>query len=240
MVNIKTGIYVDLDSLMDTRLSTLSSIDKQLAYELLSNGSYIDRLYDEFGYINHHLFKEFYDRRNKITLLRSFPTKIVELIATELILMESKQIEANEIPLLTLTVNTYPYTLTDKEMKSFTHALKLHTLNKKLQVAYINIPPTSLTLDFISIHFSVVIMYDYSRWIDYHLSIKSGNAVDTILYVPGVLGNAVKIKKIKDIEDMFDAYSELFGAFINIKHIPVESYCIQEKRKEDMLKLLKS
>jgi len=240
MLNVKSGVYVDLDSLMDTRFSTLSAIDKDMLYKIIDDDSYYHRVHDEFDYINNIMFKELYSKRNKMTLLRSKPTKILELIATEIIILESKQIEANEIPLLTVTVNTYPYTLKEEEMKMFTIVIKKLCLNNKIEVAYINIPPKLLTLSFIGINFSVVIMYEYSEWLDYQISMKSGSAESTVLYVPSLMGNAVKIKKDKDLEDMFNAYSELFGAYVSLRHIPVESYSIQSQRKKDTLKMLKS
>jgi len=240
MLNIKGGLFVDLDSLMDTRFSTLSSIDKDMLSGMIENDSYFTRVYDEFGYINNIMFNDLYSKRNKITLLRSMPTKIIELMATELILSESKQIEANEVPLLTVTINTFPYTLTGEEMNKFTIVIKKLCLNSRITVAYVNLHPKNVTLSFIASNFSVVIMYDYSKWLDYQISLKTGSAETTVLYVPSLMGNAIKVKKDKDLEDMFNAYSELFGPYISLRHIPVESFSIQSQRKKEILKMLKS
>jgi len=238
MVNIKNGIYVTLDSLFDTRYGTLIDIDKSLLKKELISDKYWNRLYDEFSYINNLFFSYVYSKRDKITLFKSPPTKIIELIATELVLIESRLIEANEIPILTLTVNTFPYTLSKGEMDSLTKALKILTLNKNLEVAYINVDSKDITLDFIGSNFSIAIMYEYSKWIDYHLVNKTGNATDTVLYVPAITGTPTKVKKERELEDMLQAYSELFGAFIKITHIPIEAFSAKIQEKEKLIKTL--
>jgi len=239
MNNIKNGIYVTLDALLDTRYGMISKYDKKLLYGLIDNDKYFDRLYDEFGYMNNTIFNHLYSKKDKTVLMISPPTKIIELIASEFLLMESKLLEANEIPILPLTINTYPYTLTDKEMKAFTKAVKSWCLNDRIEVAFVNFNNESLTLKFINDYFSVAIMYSFSRWLDYQLNVKSGVAVSTTLYVPALLGTPIKVKKIKELENMFNSYSELFSPYIKLVHIPPESYCIQSQYKEKYLKQLK-
>jgi len=239
MNNIKNGIYVTLDALLDTRYATISKYDKKLLYELIDSDKYFDRMYDEFGYINNTLYNYIYNFKNKQTLMLSPPTKVIELIASEFLLMESKLIEANEIPVLPLTINTFPYTLNDKEMKSFTKAIKSWCLNNRIEVAFVNFKPEDVTLKFIGDYFSVAIMYDFSKWLDYHLNTKTGVALSTTLYVPAILGTPIKVKKIKELEEMFNAYAELFSPYIKVVHIPLETYCVQSQYKEKYLKQLK-
>ena len=224
---------------MDLRYGLLSNIDKKLLYRIIDNDNYFDRMYDEFDYVNHSLFNSLYKNLNRKDLIKSKPTKILELIASEFLLMESKLLEANEMPILPLTVNTYPFTLSDKEAKIMSKGIKSWCLNDRIEIAFISLPPTSITFSFIADNFSIVIMYDYSKWIDYQLASRTGNAVATTLYVPAIMGLPIKVKKIQELETMFNAYSELFGAYIKMIHVPVETYCVRSNYKEKYLEELR-
>jgi len=236
MINIKNGIYIELDALMDTRYGLLLKYNKTILKDMIEDTSYFTRLYDEFKYYNNNIFKLLYSNRDKSVLALSPVSKIVELIAKEYLLMESKLIEANEVPILTLTVNTYPYTLTDQEISKMNKAIKLLIINKRVEIAFINIHPKDITLNFLASTYSVVILYDFTKWLDYNIITQQGNAVDVKCYVPAKLEYPIKFKKEQDIEDMLNEISELHGGYMNITFIPVEYFCVRSQLRNILLK----
>jgi len=235
MLNIKKGFYTDLDTLLDTRFGVLRDFDEKLAMSIIGNEAYFERIYDEFDYVNNSLFRGLYDKRDNKVLRQSPATRAVELLASEFTLLENKLALANEIPLLTLTINTYPFTLSENEMNGLSYRLKLLMLNMDITIAFINIPPKDITLNFIATNFSLAILYDYSKWLDYQILNKTGNAEHVKLYVPSIVGKGIPVKKEKDLEDMFNAHSEIFGGYIDLTNIPTETYCMRQQYREKLL-----
>lgn len=238
MLDTRKGFYTDLDTLFDTRYGTLLKLDKSLLKGLLTDDLYHERLIDEFGYINTNLFSYHYNRRNKTTLALSPITKVLELMLAEALLQEEKAVMANEIPLTTITINTYPYTLTDDECNAIGSKIKLLMVGAKVEIAFINIHAKEIILDFINSTFSVLYLYNYNEWLDYQIVNNKASAESVKLYVPALLGKAIKVKKEEALEDMFNAYSEIFGGFISITHIPVEVFSARYQHIDTFIKNL--
>ena len=86
--NYKLGIFVDIDSIMDTRLTVLHSIDEDIASKQIKSGAYFTRLKDEFDYITYDMFKYIYKNRNKQHLRLATPTPMLDLIKEYVLVKE--------------------------------------------------------------------------------------------------------------------------------------------------------
>ena len=72
------GIYTDLDTLFDNRLSLLYLINNKLALSFKEDDKYLTRLKDNMGNMAYDIFYSFYRRRNKKLLELSIQTYILD------------------------------------------------------------------------------------------------------------------------------------------------------------------
>lgn len=164
------GIYVDLDALLDTRLSTLFLIHEDLVSAALNNG-YAERLQDAFTNLHPSLtldkFKELYAGRDNEVLHNASYTRVLNVLkeaVTRLVKMRVATPFATEIQIY---VNAYPYTLTEKEEQDIAKSLLYHTSNQ-VDVQFLRLSDKELLPEYCSKTFSLMIRYDYAQWIDGH------------------------------------------------------------------------
>ena len=104
--NTKLGIYINLDSLIDTRLSVLHYHSPKIFKQVVKSiDKYQSRLKDEFDYLDTELFKEMYKKRNSEMIKEPIPTFIPEFIKSYV--LTCLQEKSGEI--VTMYLNVYPY-----------------------------------------------------------------------------------------------------------------------------------
>ena len=78
-VNKNNGIYLDLDSILDTRLSLLFTFDPNLAKDVITHG-YTSRDEDVFPGISKEVFASLYSKRTTNILFNATITKLIKLV----------------------------------------------------------------------------------------------------------------------------------------------------------------
>lgn len=236
--NLNRGIYLDLDTLFDTRYGLIKQIDKTILIDMIKDESYFFRIYDEFKYINNVLFNFLYLRRDKTTLQQSPVTKVIEAIAAELMLLDDKKLQSGEMKITIVDINVYPYTLNEVEEKRIRNILNLLLLNNNIDIRFINIDPKDLTLGHVNERYTTMFIYDGLKWLDYHMAIKDGVATSTKLFIPSLFTYPVLLKNKKEIEDMLNAYSEVLKLFIDTTFLSSDMFSARSQYKEKLLNQL--
>ena len=121
-------IYVDLDTILDTRLATYAIMNPDYPQRVIDAG-YGTRVYDRFDDIGipWDSWRAAYLKRDKHTLALATETNVLTVILAAII---DKERQAMTAPLLqpNLLINTYPYKLTEDELKTIKDSIKA-TLN---------------------------------------------------------------------------------------------------------------
>jgi len=233
---INQAIYVELRDLLDTRLASMAIVDKKLALKAVEDDEYINRLYDEYDYLTYDLFRYYQQQNLRKQLLTAFPSKLIELVSIELDLLLNKKIQANETAIITLDVNTYPYKLSDDVKTKLANALLISIMSSSVDINFIYKNPANITLSNVDSRYDVMVMYYGSEWLDYQVSMSTGYATNTKLYIPHLLLIPLQVKKEKDLEKIFQSYNSLYKSFIDVTSIPTSFFHIRDIYIEAFIK----
>lgn len=228
LTEINNNIYIELDSLIDSRLATFYNIDKELTKEFLESGRYHSRIKDELSYISNHLFYKIYEQRDRDILKEVAPTKIVDLLKEYIIEAKRVNVEYNNSE-TTIYVNVYPYRLLEAELEWLTKAFLGMTFSS-FNIEIINKDITEVTPKWIHENVGVMVMYRGIRWIEYHMDNR--NLLDRPIPDVGMITPAIidgKYKKEKT--DLWENITMLLSRWIRINFIPVEEFSLKYKRK---------
>lgn len=227
------GIYVDLDSLLDTRLSTLY-LHKGAEYVktlLDKKDGYFKRLQDEFSDCSKSDFRNLYERRDKLTLKQAGRTQILVFIKGIILEAISKQTVEAVGAKPKLYLNTYPYKLTEQEDMLFLRLL-MELTDKKCDIEIIHKSEKELSLVYAKQNFKVMFMYDYSLWLEAHAeSFKTYKIPDVELYGPVLYFGRLPTKE-EEVElkvtkkDAFTLMELGSCTYIGLKLIPVSFFSL--------------
>lgn len=170
MESIK-GIYIDLDSLFDTRLGTVAEINPALVPIALDQG-HLTRNSDEYSFISTATYKSLYELRNSETLKLSPLTGCHKLLASAVVNMLKASIDSPDITGVKISVNIWPYKLTEKEIGDLLDLIVDKT-GKLVQVEIIDVKFSDLTFKYCENKFDMLFIYDYMNFIENN--IKAGN-----------------------------------------------------------------
>lgn len=227
------GIYVDLDSLLDTRLATLfiHCGEDFVSQMLSSKEQYFNRIEDSFKVVDKLKFRNLYEARDKLTLKQAGRSKILILIKGIILEAIGKQnVEVSSIK-PKLFLNTYPYALTEQEDMLFLRLL-IELTDRKCDIEIIRKSPKDLGLVYAKQNFKVMFMYDYSSWLEAHAEhFKTYKLPDVELYAPAMYFGRVPTKEeqaeIKATKKDSFTLMELGSCiYIGLKLIPVSFFSL--------------
>jgi len=227
MTDFKTAtIYIDLDSLLDTRMGTLSKFGIGAA-EAAVAGGYYDRLYDEFEGTDTEAFKKAYAERDALVLANSMITTTAELIDQ---FVKKTLIALVNTPFRyqpKVYLNTYPYQLSEDVLNDLVIGLKAITKNNAdIEVGYMT--PEEVSPSYVKANFIQMIMYSYWEWLEIHAA--NGNFEKTqcpqiTLFGPAIV-QSKQAAKLLTGQNVFSAIETYSGLFIKLELIPVKMYCV--------------
>lgn len=181
------GVYVDLDSLFDTRLGCLYEANEALVPLALNRG-YLTREEDNFKPLSKKSFNDLYAVRDKDTLkvspITNCPSLLLELVMNGLKL----SIDSPDFTGCKVFVNIYPYKLSEEEISDIL-ALIVTITSSKAIVEIIDLSPGDLTVKFADKNLDVMVMYDYNTWIDENVKnegFKKQSLTDLMLIGPKI------------------------------------------------------
>lgn len=163
---MKRRIYVELDSLLDTRLATLIRIDEAEASKALELG-YRERLSDVWSQlglnINQDVYAERYRKRDRATLQAARPSGIVPMVHQLVGALGKMADNTPFVEAVTLDVNFWPYQLTEGNAKRFWRRCGSPLGGRAGGLGLLL--PKELTPKLIDQCWDGVIMYDFNTWL---------------------------------------------------------------------------
>jgi len=222
---LNKSIYLDFDTIFDTRLGTLIKYDKKVSDSIMKDHSlyYDNRIYDEFLHINNRLFNKLYSNRDSEILSLSPLSNILKVVANEINLTTIKKLDRQETITLNLTINVYPYKLEDEFLETLRKYLIVYIGDANIDIEYIYIEDKDMTLKYVSDNFDIMFKYDFISWLDYQILSSNYNAPEVLLYIPALSMNPI-VSKAETIESVFESLCNMYKYYINIEVLEIKKY----------------
>lgn len=228
-------LYIELDCLLDTRLAVLYSFGEALLKTAFTE-AYYERVQDVFPGIDRETFNQRYVQRDKRCLKNAMATAMVQFVKE--FVNETLHLAASSPHQLIpkVVVNTFPYVLTEEETTTLVKAFVVLT-DSLCDVQLIHEPISALTPSFVKRHYSIMVMYEYYQWIEYHcandgfkrVTCPEVSLIGPILYFKE-LPSAAELRLAKEINTTpFRAFELQAGPFIQLALLPIENFSIALK-----------
>lgn len=214
----QSGLLVDLDSIFDTRLGLLASLEDPTLLEKNYNEAYFTRDRDVFVGIDEKDWYDKYSARDKRVLAKSQITPIVGFMRE--FVYETLLGNVNEPKLMKpyIHVNVWPYELQEAEKRLILAGILRH-VGRDADIEIVNIPVEALTPAVVKARYSMLVMYEYERWIAAHFSdaemIKQ-TCPEVGLLGPRVLKQGATVKTT--VDDVFSLTEERMGVLVTLRH----------------------
>lgn len=229
-----TGLLIDLDSLFDTRLGTLILNNYNDLVKIFNANKYHIRLDDSFNnLIDKDKFYESYSKRNKETLANSTLSLCIDIVK-DFVATTLKTDPTNPILFYPkVYINTYPYQLTNDEVDNI--VLGIHSnLKGKANVEAVSLAPDMITIDYIQQNLSVMIMYEYNKWLDAQTEIGAFNSKacpDITLIGPRLFFKETP-KSAVEVDKTFTLLDNIAKPFVNLELLPSLFFSTYLKSKD--------
>lgn len=229
-------LYVEMDTILDTRLSCiLENYGPSKAIEVIESG-YHDRWVDNFIGIDYQDFQQRYKNRTKTVLRHALMTPICNVIQ-EFVLGTLKNNHNTPFALYPkICLNIYPYDLNDSEIKVIRDVI-VSTTKNRCDVEIVSMSVEQLTPSVINSSYSLMVMYDYDKWLETHSSngnFKKIGCPDVGLFSPMMF----KKYPITDADKRvisglgmspFEYITKVSAPFIRFIFLPVEHFSLLVK-----------
>lgn len=224
-------LHVDLDSLLDTRLSNLF-LSKKISLNTKEEiYAYFNRTIDEFSMISFNEFKELYAKRSKIGLRLAVGTHINSLI-------KNFCASTLELPMVTpwymkprICVNIHPYKLVDEEIDVIINGL-VHSLADLADIYVIDKTNLELTPSYIKDNFSIFVKYDLMEWLSNYdtkeafdeVKLPDVSLIGPMLFYKDPRQDKEYIKYISEGGNPFLDVSRILKPLMNLVFLPVKHF----------------
>jgi hypothetical protein len=239
-----TGIYVDLDTILDTRMGTLFDPSNPSKYEkYILSGRYFNRDEDNFPDTDMEEYREKYSKRNSHILDNSLITGILREIYNLCVINISSSMynPVKQIPRIIL--NTYPYNLGLTEKNKIIRAIAISLKDlPEIELVYMSLE--EVTVRYIKEKISFMYLYHWFLWLEIHAlngGFKRLGSPETILFAPRLYMDKSVIENDKeslnhirrDPDYFFKMVQELSRPFIDLQFMPVEMFCFTYRGTDD-------
>ena len=229
---LKNGVYVNLDSLIDTKANLLFELDVEVYKKELSNRRYHKRFSDQFDYIPNDIFTEIYRRRDKRVLKNPAPTYVLNLIKDYCIGARHSNIESGASGDITIHVNTFPYDLSENEIELLKTGIfsSMESMIDSIfiKIEMINKSDLELTPKWLGEEIGLAVMSNAMVWVNTQMqagSLLSYPIPDIPIMTPTIVEEKLVIKK-SSILEFFKEISQSQGMFVDIQFIRTEVFSI--------------
>lgn len=229
-LNKKQGIYIELDALLDTRLSTIIAVaGEDAALNVLSNG-YFTRASDNFVGVIKEEFDLAYANRTKDALINATVTKVLGLVNEFVFAMNKQAVLGPMHAGPKIVLNIYPYVLTEEEINVIIRGLVAAT-NKSVDIKAVRLSPDNITPVYCKDQFAVMFMYQYDKWFEAQAAnFDNARCPELTCIVPSLY--FVKEPTKEELVELVNknmhplsAMEMLSSVFIGLKLYEVEMFC---------------
>lgn len=233
------NIYLDLDTILDTRMGTLAVLGEEHAVAALDSGRYHRRLIDEFHNVPKQVFREAYAKRDIETLKRSVLSNVVFFLRR---LIKDSLLEAvlnQRVEKMCFTVNVYPYDFSDPGLvEMLIGCIRFHTYSTS-SVQIVSLSNEELTPEFCESNYQIMIRYEWVNWVDKHKAFFEKKGIPGVsIVVPELFYDEVPTQDDIDRLDMkkqnpFRMTETITAPLFRLKHMPVSLFSIHEDIKKE-------
>lgn len=224
-------LCIELDCLLDTRLATLYQIDPEAVKAVLDHG-YLDRWTDDFP-VDRALFQTVYRARDRLILKNSVMTPMVRLCRefVQATLQQNLNSPYQYTP--KIAVNIHPYDLEEAECEVFIRAIAT-AIHQPCDIQIIRYDYTQLTPTWLKQECSILVLYDYTAWLEYHsvhgewktVTCPEVTLMGPALYFKGPPSPTAMAEAHAMHITPFEAMEQLAGPLIQLTLLPVRYFSI--------------
>lgn len=166
-------VYLDLDTLFDTRLATLAQISQEVAAQIFHSNAYWDRDHTNWetltqGAVTAEQYQTQWDARDNETLQASIITGIIPVLVN-IVTEYHRSKKAGTVDYdLAIEINVHPYQLEMEEMDELTRILQDEVLNDDIGVQFISLSLEEMTFEYIKSRYSALVLFDFHHWLKIH------------------------------------------------------------------------
>lgn len=218
-------ILVDLDSVLDTRLSTINTFGVDVL-KCAFKSNYKERIIDRWVGVDESAYATRYRNRNRSILREAIKTCIPKVISDTIRSVVSESANSPYPVNPGIQVNTHPYVLTDDDVETLRAIFK--TLFKEVSltnIKFVNLSDAEITPIYIrNNHITVMFKYDWIDWLRTHVesqAFKDNPSPNTYLIGPtlfvGEIPDTNSVNKAKE-ENLthFDALTLCMAPYIHL------------------------
>ncbi len=231
---INKTIFIELDSLFDTRLGVLYTEYSEAILGILPQ--YKTRSIDSFPPLtNNKNFTDLYRARNREVLKNSLPTEVFNVVSN-FVKLALKEMQTTPFPAAPkIILNTYPYDLTINEKHMF---LKLLTakVSKYVDIEVVSLENKDISPSYLNDNVELLIKYDYTEWFEeqaLHNTYIKTKCPDVKFITPAVLSMDQKsLNEIINNEKgvpmgTFESFRFVFADLIDIEFAKPSLFCYE-------------
>lgn len=222
-------IYTDLDSLFDTEITYLGIIDSRLTREYLSDEYGVD---NNYLYLNQRVFMEMFKDRDNRILANSKATSVIDMIKGIIYDIDLKRKDGRFTNTkIELTINTYPYTLSDTEIED------MKTFYKKYLVFVDNIEiihKKEISKAFVNKLIVIISRYGLNWFMDMKIKYLDFRCPHLRLIIPDRYYDHAYIRKLGvDSEKMINHLQSILMTDVRLDVIEKETFMIKIDASDD-------
>jgi len=230
------GVYLDLCSLFDLRLSALlelcpTEVLKQVNFDII----YKNRISDNILTFNKSLLYRYIDANKDRLIKTSMLTSILDHVFLDLEFLRTTKFMIDEHKPIPVYLNVYGFNVS----ASMRNTLKELILSKLpisgITVEILDNDPFSFKTSSIRNRFYSMYMYRGYEWLQYKLMTKElikYNAPDLRFNIPGLLYVYTPTLNVKEYDKFIDEFINLTSPFINLNILPVTKFSIRKKDED--------
>ena len=200
-MNTEQRYLVMLDTLLDTRLGKLVTINPTKAAEI-DHLSYSKRKHDNFWDVYDWVDEEKFTSVNEdVTLLmNALVTNFVRELAIQLKKQLQLKASHNGSQVLSFTINLYPYVLSEDEKIELVKTVQ-SLLEDTVPVNTCFVPYESMTPGYINSNYDFVGMYEMDKWLNLHsTSLETAPMAGVTWCVPGIFRKEIGEDAMEKLE----------------------------------------
>lgn len=228
---LTSKLYIDLDSILDTRISTLAKLDTVVAGALLKSEAYWLRETDNWelltqGRISQEQFDNEYGKRDKELLKTSYITGIFAPLTKLIADNELAIAEGGMNKPISFEINIWPYKLEPEEMDVFIDLFR-YRLGVDVTVTLCSVSLDMLTPTYLTDHYAGAFLYPFHQWIKLHLAeLIKANHPDFTLVAPKLFEQDVSRLTIDEKRDEITTFRLFLLEYMDISFIDAACFSI--------------
>ena len=209
----KSTLYIDLDSLYDTRLAILEAVDPAYASYMMTHG-YFNRVVDKFEFIDDATYSLIWRTRSMNILKNAITTPMVKFIGRFLLdsieRRESSPFDAD----IKIYLNIWPYKMTKQQAEQLAQPVLNIIKDQEVELNIINMKPSDITVKWCREHLAVMVMYDWGIWID--ANFENGNKGFLENTIPDICVIVPELYNYRWTQKQEDTYKRKYGNLFRV------------------------